>query len=420
MKHPANYTKRILVAVSGLSPAILTETLYALATQKESPFIPTEIHIITTIEGKERAENTLLKGNTPQFHALCEDYGLDNIQFNAEQIHVIEDKYGKPQNDIRTPEDNESAADFITKKLFELTREEDSALHVSIAGGRKTMGYYVGYALSLFGRQQDRLSHVLVDAKYERCRKFFYPTKQEITEDNEEGKSVDLSQANVYLAEIPFVRIAPYMSDSDQLKSGNISFSEAVKLAQSSGDSQKNIIINADTNEITLGQHTKKWVGNDSELSFYIWFIENCFENGGEFESPAPIKDDNEKYTRDYNKAYAENFINTYIAVAPHSYHLTRTKNALEKGMNYRFFTEKKTRVKSSLKEMFGPELAEKFEIKQVSLPSPIKTYTSDKKHTKKSQKPKKKSGYFTIDFKNEDFTIKYRNNRRPPILKKA
>jgi CRISPR-associated protein (TIGR02584 family) len=28
-------------------------------------------------------------------------------------------------------------------------------------GERKTMGFYVGYALSLFGRAQDRLSHVI-------------------------------------------------------------------------------------------------------------------------------------------------------------------------------------------------------------------------------------------------------------------
>lgn len=37
------------------------------------------------------------------------------------------------------------------------------------------MGYYLGYALSLYGRAQDRLSHVLVTERYESLRDFFIP-----------------------------------------------------------------------------------------------------------------------------------------------------------------------------------------------------------------------------------------------------
>ena len=39
------------------------------------------------------------------------------------------------------------------------------------------MGYYLGYALSLFGRSQDRLSHVLVSDGYEGHPEFYYPSK---------------------------------------------------------------------------------------------------------------------------------------------------------------------------------------------------------------------------------------------------
>jgi CRISPR-associated protein (TIGR02584 family) len=53
------------------------------------------------------------------------------------------------------------------------------SLHVSIAGGRKTMGFYAGYALSLYGRAQDRMSHVLVDEKFEKGINFYYPSKNE-------------------------------------------------------------------------------------------------------------------------------------------------------------------------------------------------------------------------------------------------
>ena len=63
--------------------------------------------------------------------------------------------------DIRDERDNAYAADQITKLIAMLTRDSERALHVSIAGGRKTLGFYAGYARSLLGRGQDRLSHVL-------------------------------------------------------------------------------------------------------------------------------------------------------------------------------------------------------------------------------------------------------------------
>lgn len=380
---PSNFKKRILVAVSGLSPAILTETIYALAVKNTPEFIPTEVHLITTIEGKLRAENTLLKGDSPKFKALCDDYQLSNINFTADNIHVIANQQGEAQDDIRTPEDNEAAADFITQTLFDLTRDPDSALHVSIAGGRKTMGYYVGYALSLFGRQQDRLSHVLVDMDYERCLDFFYPTPKAVIRNNLAEKPVDLSQAEVYLAEIPFVRIAPYMSEKDQLQSGKVRFSEAVALAQSS-NAVNDIVIDAAQNQISIGEHKKDWASGDNELAFFIWFTTHCFNHNGEVEAPAAIKDDEGKYTLDYNQAYSEAFLNTYRSVVPHSAHAERVAKPLKNGMNYGFFSEKKSRVNSTLRKMFGPELASQFEIKQVYLEG-------------KTKRGKKKAGFFTV-----------------------
>src|SRR2546427_12173331 len=57
---PQTFPRRLLLAVTGLSPQVVTETLYAL-TQKVSPaFVPTEIHLLTTAEGAERARLTLL------------------------------------------------------------------------------------------------------------------------------------------------------------------------------------------------------------------------------------------------------------------------------------------------------------------------------------------------------------------------
>lgn len=48
---PADFPRRVLLAVSGLTPQIVTETIYALAVNKLAPFVPTEVHLITSAEG---------------------------------------------------------------------------------------------------------------------------------------------------------------------------------------------------------------------------------------------------------------------------------------------------------------------------------------------------------------------------------
>jgi len=58
--NPQSYLRRILLCASGLSPQIVTETLYALTLPGEIRVVPTEIHLLTTAEGAERARLTLL------------------------------------------------------------------------------------------------------------------------------------------------------------------------------------------------------------------------------------------------------------------------------------------------------------------------------------------------------------------------
>ena len=232
MKQPQDHPRRLLVAVTGLSPQIVTETLYALTVKQKRPFVPTEIRLITTEEGAERAKLSLLHPESGWFHRLRTDYDLPPIAFGPEHIHVLKDADGRPLGDIRSPEDNERAADTITDVVRDLTSDDDCALHVSIAGGRKTMGFYLGYALSLYGREQDRLSHVLVNAPYESHRDFFYPTPGSVLIHTREPDSrpYDARDAKVTLAEIPFVRLREGLNP--ELMEGTASFSAAVADAQ--------------------------------------------------------------------------------------------------------------------------------------------------------------------------------------------
>lgn len=232
---PHQYPKRILVVVSGMSPQILTETLYALIQRQQPAFVPTEIHLVSTASGARHARLTLLEGDA-QFLRLCNDYGLDPAIFTVANIHTICDAHGNVLDDIRTPADNEAAADFITGKIRELADTEGSAIHVSMAGGRKTMGYYAGYALSLYGRPQDRLSHVLVSEGFEGHRDFYYPTPAAKTIYREGKPALDASEAVVELAQIPFVRLREELPEKHRkanlLLSGRHSFTAAVQAAE--------------------------------------------------------------------------------------------------------------------------------------------------------------------------------------------
>ena len=230
---PPDYPTRILVAVTGLSPQIVTETLYALAVGlegEERPFVPTKIRLITTGEGARHAKDSLLNSGNGWFHRLKSDYRLPAIDFGPQHIVVLKDRTGQPLDDIRTRGDNERAADAITEEIRELTSDDETALHVSIAGGRKTMGFYVGYALSLYGRVQDRLSHVLVTPPYESHPEFFYPAPQRRIMKDREGRPHDAHDARVTLADIPFVRLRDGL-DSEMLASSP-SFSAVVGQAQ--------------------------------------------------------------------------------------------------------------------------------------------------------------------------------------------
>jgi len=227
---PEDYSRRVLLAVTGLSPQVVTETLYALACKRQPPFVPTEIHLLTTAEGRQRADLALLSEEPGWFHRLRKDYALPPIDFDASSIHTIEDDEGRPLDDIRSPVDNVRLADRVTDMVRQLTADESAALHVSIAGGRKTMGFYLGYALSLFGRPQDRLSHVLVSEPFESSWDFFYPTPYERIITTRDNKLVDTRDARVELAEIPFVRLREQLAQTPLDQPG--SFAAAVDRAQ--------------------------------------------------------------------------------------------------------------------------------------------------------------------------------------------
>jgi CRISPR-associated protein (TIGR02584 family) len=191
---------RILIVAIGTSPAVLTETVWALA-QGEAPWIPDQVVAITTRTGRKAIDSALLSGGG--WGQLCrhlDKKGLPvggALAFGAsDSIRVIGDGT-RDFDDISTPEESGAAADFLLGVLRQYTEQPDTEIVASIAGGRKTMSALMLSCMSLLGRTQDRVCHVLADDAFVfEHRDFLFPqTKQ------------DQKKAQIQLCEIPFVRV---------------------------------------------------------------------------------------------------------------------------------------------------------------------------------------------------------------------
>ena len=338
---PETYPRRVLVVVTGMSPQVVTETVYALAVPAKPAWVPTEIRLLTTRKGAEIAKEHLLKGGNGRFQQLRQDYQLPAVDFDARSIHTLSDDDGEAMDDIQTPAHNTAAADAITQLLCELTRDDGSALHVSIAGGRKTMGFYLGYALSLYGRAQDRLSHVLVNPPYESHPEFFYPTPTERLIETRDGELVDARKARVGLAEIPFVRLREGLPQD--LLEGKIRFHDAVDAAQQALGPVE-LVIDLRGRRVQAGGRVFKVP--PVQLAFLAWLARRQQE-GLEW-LPCPIEEIPEP-------EYATAFLREHDVIVGHMGSNERTAKRLADGMGKGFFLQTKSRLHQTMTQALGP-----------------------------------------------------------------
>jgi len=333
-EHP----RRILLAVTGLSPQIITETLYALAVDQPSPSVPTEIHLITTSEGADRARLSLLSTTPGWFHRLCADYQLPEIAFTTDHIHIVRDANGVPLSDIRSLQDNQLAADFITEQVRRFTADDRSALHVSIAGGRKTMGFFIGYALSLFGRPQDRLSHVLVSDPFENNPQFFYPTPNSHILYTRDNRPIDSAEAEVTLAEIPFVSLRHGLPEP--LLRGQARFTDTVEAAQRS--------INPPRLALDLARclvRTGHGNGNltPASMAMLALFARRALQREDRLLAPTKEIPD---------RAWAQRYLAEYQRLSVRD-NIT-TERALRHGMDGNYFSQRLSKLHSELSQIVG------------------------------------------------------------------
>jgi CRISPR-associated protein (TIGR02584 family) len=205
-----------------MSPAVLTETIWALA--HETPaVVPERIVIVTTAAGRAVLMRELFEtpfGQSPSvWVALRESLAAEGLDLTGllgfdrrndlRELALRDSTSGEsqPLEDIRTAHENEAAADFILRELRGLTDDDSCRLIGSIAGGRKTMGSLLCAAVSLVGRDRDRLTHVLVNSPFDDPRltpRFYFPGQPIGGFQDAAGKSVEIEPV-IQLADIPFV-----------------------------------------------------------------------------------------------------------------------------------------------------------------------------------------------------------------------
>ncbi|MDN2481172.1 CRISPR-associated ring nuclease Csm6 [Vibrio agarivorans] len=260
--------QNILVAVTGASPQVLTETVYAL--HKQGRIMPQEVFVITTANSKITLEQGLFEEG--HWQSLIDDYQLPDIKFTRDNIWVIEDDSGRELEDAKGEDDQSVMADFITRKVAKLTEDEDLAIHASIAGGRKTMAFYMGYAMSLYGREQDVLSHVFVDDDFEFVSEFYYPTPYDkYIVGRDKKKVVNTKDAQVTLAEIPFVRMRRQADEALFTQMNQHSFSKTVSALNSAGSKDMCVNINTSSKELEVAGISIKLTGK--ALAIYLFFL---------------------------------------------------------------------------------------------------------------------------------------------------
>lgn len=283
--------RHILLCIAGLTPQIITETLYAL-TQQHGERID-EIRVITTLRGRDLLQRTLLDPGQGKFLAFCRDYHLDptRILFDETTIALLRTPNGQVLSDFHSVEESAHVANQIYDIVHALTSDPHTSLHTSVAGGYKTMSAYLTTAMQLFGRAQDQLSYVLISEGFETHPDFFYipPTPHELEIIDQQShliKRVSTEEAEIHLANIPLISVRSVASD--WLQASEVNVSAFVQQAQEVQeeldflDTTHDLRINMQNKTIVVGSRTIRFSARELLVYAMLAYLrqEGRGENG--------------------------------------------------------------------------------------------------------------------------------------------
>lgn len=229
--------RRILLCSLGLSPQVITETVYAL--DQLHDWQPEHLILLTTRAGAKVGKSLLLHPRDGALVAYGREWNAPwakDLAASA-QLEVLETDTG----DLDGARWLMAFADMAVARISEITSREDTQLHVSLAGGRKPQAAILALALAMFGRPQDKLSHVLTSEEAASNPAFFYPTRNAKPLATASGSVMDARNVPVQLIDIPFPRLPGQRADASRgfvLAAAETSFPKGARLIIDTAESQ--------------------------------------------------------------------------------------------------------------------------------------------------------------------------------------
>ncbi len=270
--------KNILICVSGLTPQIITETLYCLSIQKNT--IIDELYVVTTTRGRAVIQGLDKEYNKErkypplknEMERMCTKYKKIKLpKFNKDQL-IVSSELSIELPDIRSDNDNKLFPNTLCDLINVLSKEKNNVLHCSISGGRKSMSVDMAFALSLFGRENDQLWHVLTHENRE--FKHFFPENKKQEKDLE-------------LANLPYVKLRSIISrelGNERFK--KLKYSDLVNFTQNElmRKTADKLFISSRRREIWYGENDRVKI-EPKQIELYRYFL----EYGSNFNKPVKI-----------------------------------------------------------------------------------------------------------------------------------
>jgi CRISPR-associated protein (TIGR02584 family) len=217
----------ILLAVVGQSPAVLTETLWALAKDGKSPIIPDKVIVLTTTVGAQTVKEQLF-GKDELWVKLRRDllgkgHAKDpRLDFGEtpDRLRVFTQRQNGTRRELArmdTKEETEAVGDCMVEELWKWVNQPDTELLASLSGGFKTMSAMFYAAMTLLARKNDRILHVLVNPPYDGGTKplFYWPSQPQQDLQDRAGKPVSAADAKIVLTDVEFPPLRRLFGDYD-------------------------------------------------------------------------------------------------------------------------------------------------------------------------------------------------------------
>jgi CRISPR-associated protein (TIGR02584 family) len=229
MKKPLNKASKretVLVTTIGTSPSVLSSTVWALAQQER--LLPHRIKVLTTRLGRDKLVEQIFTpsshfGGRSVWESLCECLEADGFDLTGRLEFAPSPAYlrvftavppgermPRELDDITSQSENEQVADAMLETLRGVMND-DTRVVASIAGGRKTVSALFYASVSLIGRTNDRIIHVIVNEPFDRADlqpPFYFPGQKCARLSGRDGRTFRARDAKVSIIEVPFVPLA--------------------------------------------------------------------------------------------------------------------------------------------------------------------------------------------------------------------